>query len=205
MPPTLLTDANGNLCFSSDRAVCVIMDYFFPIDDPTQDTTTHQLIRYCSKQPYVAEDDLYFSQEEIYGIVNGLANRKAPGHDSITSEIAKHIFSIHPDFMVSIYNACLREGKFPDVWKKAICKLIPKPGKRTMDKPNCYRPISLLPVFGKVLEKALINRINHFLHRGRKLNIHQYGFTTPQCSTIDAILHVKQQAQNALLKKVIVC
>lgn len=40
MPPTLLTDADGNVYFSSNRAVSVIMDYFFSTDDPS----THQLI-----------------------------------------------------------------------------------------------------------------------------------------------------------------
>jgi hypothetical protein len=39
-----------------------------------------------------------------------------------------------------------------------------------------YRPISLLPVFSKVLEKAMCCRLNHHLEANKILAIEQYGF-----------------------------
>ena len=47
-----------------------------------------------------------------------------------------------------------------------------------------YRPISLLSIGGKVLEKLIINRVNHHIHTTEYLNKNQHGFR-PQTSTID--------------------
>jgi len=90
-----------------------------------------------------------------------------------------------------MYNGCLRDGVFPKRWKRA--KIIPiiKPGKEDCYDVSKYRPISLLNVGGKVLEKVMINRINHhaytndYIHKKK-----QYGFT-PQLSTVDAVMAVK--------------
>jgi len=50
-----------------------------------------------------------------------------------------------------------------------------------------YRPITLIDPGGKVLEKLLINRINHHLYSRGYMNEKQFGFR-PQKSTVDAAL-----------------
>jgi hypothetical protein len=62
-----------------------------------------------------------------------------------------------------------------------------KPGKEGSTEVTKYRPISLLNVGGKVLEKLLIDRINHHIFSNSLLNENQYRFL-PQKSTIDAAL-----------------
>ena len=58
-----------------------------------------------------------------------------------------------------------------------------------------YRPISLLNYIGKVLEKPLINRINHHAASTGYLNKSQYGFR-PQTSSIDAVLALKEYIED---------
>ena len=53
--------------------------------------------------------------------------------------------------------------------------------------PSKYHPISLLHIGGKVLEKLLINRINHHMYKNELLPDSQYGFTQ-QKSTTDAAM-----------------
>jgi retron-type reverse transcriptase len=53
-----------------------------------------------------------------------------------------------------------------------------------------YRPISLLNIGGKVLEKLMINRINHHIFTTEFINKNQYGFR-PQTSTTDAVMALK--------------
>ena len=53
-----------------------------------------------------------------------------------------------------------------------------------------FRPISLLDIGGKVLEKILINRINHHVYTKGYMNENQSGFR-PQKSTIDAAMAIK--------------
>jgi hypothetical protein len=67
---------------------------------------------------------------------------------------------------------------------------ITKPGKENSEAVSKYRPISLVNTRGKVLEKALINRINHHRYSHKLLSNNQFGFT-PQRSTIDAAMTVK--------------
>ena len=66
-----------------------------------------------------------------------------------------------------------------------------KPGKEGLNEVRKYRPISLINTGGKLLEKLLINRINHYLHTNRLLNRNQYGFI-PQNSMVNAAMAVKQ-------------
>ena len=52
-----------------------------------------------------------------------------------------------------------------------------KPGKENCKDVSKYRPISLLNVGGKVLEKLLIKRIMHFLYKNDLLNQNQYDLS----------------------------
>jgi hypothetical protein len=80
-----------------------------------------------------------------------------------------------------MYNECLKRGHFPKKWK--IAKIIPitKPGKKDSRDPSKYRPISLLNIEGKVLEKLLRSRVMHHLYKTEFLNPNQFGFV-PQKS-----------------------
>ena len=53
--------------------------------------------------------------------------------------------------------------------------MILKPGKES-NSPKSYRPISLLPIIGKVLERIITERITIFLIDKKMLNKLQYGF-----------------------------
>jgi len=126
-----------------------------------------------------------------------LGNKKAPGEDGITSDIYKNAFEIFPKYITAMYNGCLNRGVFPIRWK--IAKLFPitKPGKDNSEDITKFRPISLINTGGKVLEKLLINRINHHVFSHNYTNNNQYGFT-PQKSTIDAAVAVKNVVSDGL-------
>jgi hypothetical protein len=96
-----------------------------------------------------------------------------------------------------MYNGCLRKGVFPMRWKRA--KLIPtvKPGKEDSEEVTKFRPISLLNIQSKIMDKILITRINYWAYSTNFLNNNQYGFT-PQRSTIDASMVVKNTVDEGL-------
>jgi len=103
-------------------------------------------------------------------VIEGMNNEKAPGEDGITAEIYKLTFKIFPKSITAMYNGCLKIGIFPERWKKAKIIPIMKPGIQTCEEVTKYRPISLLNVGGKILERALINRINHYMYSTEFLN-----------------------------------
>jgi len=98
-----------------------------------------------------------------------------------------------------MYNGYLKNGIFPERWKKAKIIPIMKPGTQTCEEVTKYRPISLLNVGGKILERALINRLNHYKYSMEFLNKNQYGFI-PQTSSTDAIMALKDFVQKGFSK-----
>ena len=85
------------------------------------------------------------------------------------------------------------EGTLPNSFYKAIITLIPKPSKDNMKKENC-RPISLINIDAKILNRILANRIQQHI---RKLIHHnQVGFTRDMqafiniCKSINVIHHI---------------
>jgi hypothetical protein len=92
--------------------------------------------------------------------------------------------------LTHIVNLSLSTGKVPLNMK--IAKVIPifKSGDRSLFKN--YRPISILPVFSKILEKIVANKLIKFLNTSDQLYEHQYGFRQGH-STIHPVIHLMNQ------------
>ncbi|CAB3256943.1 unnamed protein product [Arctia plantaginis] len=127
-------------------------------------------------------DFIAFTASEVWTVLRGMNPKKAPGEDGFTSDIVSRVMLRNPALILSIYNACLRLGHFPRPWKRVVTRVIPKPGRETYTEPKSYRPIGLLPVLGKVLEKMFATRMLWPLGSGSILSPRQYGFM-PQRST----------------------
>jgi len=71
-----------------------------------------------------------------------------------------------------------KKGCFPQRWK--VAKIIPtiKSGKENSTDPSEYRPISLVNIGGKVLEKLLTNTINYHLYKNKLMTNKLYGNCT---------------------------
>ena len=54
-----------------------------------------------------------------------------------------------------IFDTALKSGSYPDKWKRA--NVVPVYKKESKNMLKNYRPISLLPVFGKIFEKCIYN------------------------------------------------
>ena len=73
-----------------------------------------------------------------------------------------------------IFQRCVSSGMFPDSWKLANVQPIHKKNDRQL-KSN-YRPISLLPLCGKILEKIIFDQVYSFLDENRLISTMQSGF-----------------------------
>ena len=195
---TTLRKPDGSETSSIQETMNVLLDQLFTED--REDTLHHKLIRKNIEEPIGTSDDLDFSREEIQHTIESFSDKKAPGIDGITGGIYLRTFNTFPRLATAIYNQCLKRGCFPKRWK--IAKIIPiiKPGKEKSRDPSKYRPISLLNIGGKVLEKLLINRINHYMYKHNLLSDKQFGFT-PQKSTTDAAMEAKKFIQPVIEKR----
>ena len=94
-----------------------------------------------------------------------------------------------------IFANCLRRGLFPAVWKYANIMPVHKKNEKNL-KEN-YRPISLLPIFGKILEKLMYDSLYSHLVSHELLNPNQSGFR-PGDSTISQLLQITHTIFKAL-------
>ncbi len=102
-------------------------------------------------------------------------------------------------FLTYIFNAVLRLRYIPKLWKKAEVILVFKPGK-SPDRPESYRPISLLPILSKLFEKLFLTRLKP-VHEERKLiPDEQYGFQEKH-STIEQVHRITAVISEALETK----
>jgi hypothetical protein len=139
------------------------MDHFVSEDSENSDRVHHKRASQQVMEPLHTTDDDAFTKQEIQAVLENFDPRKAPVEDALNSELLLHTFRSFPTFFTEIYNECLRRGHFPKQWKRSIILPIVKPGKEGLNEVYKYRPTSLLNIGGKVLEKLLIDRINHHL------------------------------------------
>ena len=93
-----------------------------------------------------------------------------------------------------IFEKCLSQGIFPEVWKWA--NIVPVHKKKEGNLKTNYRPISLLPIFGKVLEKLIFDSLYSHLTSENFLNPNQSGFR-PCDSTIVRLLSITHSISEA--------
>ncbi|GBL99548.1 hypothetical protein AVEN_227454-1 [Araneus ventricosus] len=104
-----------------------------------------------------------------------MAPRKAPGLDGLTVEMLRAVHTRCPQFLSTLLNKCLSIGCFQENWKFAKLVLLAKPGKDPT-LTSSYRPICLLSVVSKVLDKLLTQRFTFLCQQQGLLHPRQHGF-----------------------------
>lgn len=119
---------------------------------------------------------------QIKSEINFLKNNKAAGYDDISNRIIKNIPDCAIVLLSKIYSACLKIGHFPKQWKRGKIVAIGKPGKN-VELPSSYRPITLLPVLGKIFEKIILNRFRDCELDKETIIPQQFGFRSNHSTT----------------------
>ena len=100
-----------------------------------------------------------FSAAELSAAISQLKSGKAQGPDNIPPEFLLHSGPKCMEWLQAFYSSCLLRLSIPKIWRRATIIALPKPNKPT-DNPKNYRPISLLCVPFKLLERLLLARLD---------------------------------------------
>ena len=114
------------------------------------------------------------STEEFENAFSSIKINKASGFDDISPNMIKISYN---ELAIPLFHICknsLKTGIFPDEMKVAIIKPLFKSGERNI--VSNYRPISLLPVFSKLLERIMFNRVYTHVASNNLLYEKQFGF-----------------------------
>ena len=107
-------------------------------------------------------------------IVRALNISQAHGHDDISIRMIKMCDKSLLKPLIILFENSTKSSCYPDIWKRS--NIIPVHKKNDKQLVNNYRPISLSPIFEKLLEKVIFNRIYGFLLEENLLNPNQSGF-----------------------------
>lgn len=124
--------------------------------------------------PSATLEDMSVNSENVLARLLCLNTAKSPGADEITPIILKKCAITLCRPLAELFNRSLNYGSIPEDWKNGLVSPIYKGGNRT-DVSN-YRPVTLLPVISKVLERLVTDRLMKHLEENNLLSIRQHGF-----------------------------
>ena len=143
------------------------------------------------------------SSTEVFNIIKNLKSKKSTDCFKLSNVLLKSVNHAVCEPLTILFNRCLQQQYFPKCLKVAKVFPLYKTKGSKLD-PSNYRPISLLPVFGKVLEKILYRRFIGFLIKYDVLSKEQFGFQSKK-SRIDAVMEVVEYLRNNMNKQEPTC
>ena len=139
-------------------------------------------------------DDVTIVNEEIVLLVRKINPNKATGHDGISGQMLLLFDDSVSIPLQIIFSNILSTSIYPDIWKLANVTPIFKKGDKQLI--TNYRPISLLPICGKILEKIIFNQLYTYLHTNNLITKNQSGFR-PGDSTTNQLLFLIEEIHQA--------
>ena len=95
---------------------------------------------------------------------------------------------------IKIWNSSLRARLFLDQWKKA--NVVPIHKKSDQQLIENYRPVSLLPICGKIFELLIFNSLFNYFIENNLLSPYQSGFI-PGDSCVQQLISITHEIYNA--------
>lgn len=183
--------ANNNL--SSDISNDSFNKYFSSIADKITCTLPLDSNKNCNTDPPVSSPVscsfflLPATECEVRTAIKLLKNSNCPDYYDINTLLVKESIDIISGPLTALFNRCFLQGNFPNAFKRS--KVIPVFKKGTVSDVENYRPISIVPIFGKILEAIINTRLTSYIQRNSILNHSQFGFRTGR-TTVQAIHEV---------------
>ena len=138
--------------------------------------------------------------DEVKSEIKKLVGKKSSDYMGLTNHLLKTINPVISGYLTDIFNEIIDESHYPESLK--VSKVVPIFKDGDPSEPNNYRPISLVPLFGKIFEKIIKRRLMSFLLKNKVLSRKQFGFLSKR-STVDALTEMLENIQRLREKNVL--
>ena len=135
--------------------------------------------------------------KDIINIIRSLNEDKGHGYDNVSIRMLKICDTAIAEPLSIIFNNCINQSMFPDIWKRSnICPSHKKGDKQII---NNYRSVSLLPLCGKIFERIIFNSLDEYVEENKVLSVHRSGFLSNDSCVIQllSIVHDLYKAFDA--------
>ena len=167
------------------------------IKEPVSNASHEKLRNFCKSK--LSENTTFsispIEKEKVLKLLSTMDSSKATGTDNIGPRLLKVAAPYISNDITHICNQSIRKSTFPRKWKEAKISPLHKNGPH--DDVNNYRPISILPVLSKVLEKHVHDCLSAYLNEHNLLHKTQSGFRS-QHSCETALVHMIDSWLNAM-------
>ena len=110
---------------------------------------------------------------DVRKVIMAMPCNKAPGFDKVPQFVVKDCLAHILPAITNIINSSFANSNFPRAWKRG--EIVPNLKDGDHELPNKYRPISLLPILSKVVERIALCQFNNYLIKNKRLTSHQSG------------------------------
>ena len=172
----------------------IFNDYFCQqsqVDDDNIDLP----VNYDNNDPYCNLDNIIISVQDVKDNLQILNTNKATGPDNLNPMLLKQASSELAYPLTKLFNLSLQSSTVPNQWK--IANVTPVYKKGSANTVSNYRPISLLSVLGKCMERCIFKYLYNFLHSNNILTPSQSGFR-PNDSTVNQLLSISSDFYRAI-------
>uniref|UniRef100_A0A1B6KT88 Reverse transcriptase domain-containing protein n=2 Tax=Graphocephala atropunctata TaxID=36148 RepID=A0A1B6KT88_9HEMI len=139
-------------------------------------------------------------KHDIKQCISKINSSRSEDYYGFSNMLVKKIIFAIMDPLVYLYNMMLEQGVFPSILK--LVKVIPIYKKGDKLSPSSYRPISLVPIFGKIFEHCIKEQLYDYFSSNNLLCKEQFGFM-PGSSTAKAVESVVNNVISSFESKVV--
>lgn len=149
--------------------------------------------------PTVSRHELPFPEITSHEIENAVlrAGSTTPGKDEISTPVLRIAWPMIGPLVTNLYKNCLKIGYHPSSFRNAVVAIIAKPNKADLTTPRSYRPIALLSVLGKGLERLVAKRMSWIAIKYKVLARQQFGALALR-SSVDLTTCLTNDVETAL-------
>ena len=171
-----IRNVNGEITTDNTEIQRIIRDYYQQLYANKMDNL-EEMDQFLEKYnfPKLNQEEIEnlnrpITSTEIKTVIRNRPTNRSPGPDGFTAEFYQKCREELTPILLKLFQKIAEEGKLPNSLHEAAISLIPKPDKDATHKKENYRPISLMNIDAKILNRILANRIQEHI----KQTIHHY-------------------------------